>query len=170
MSDSVIKRLLVVAFALMALLRFVDLRADNPTNIDFSFGQFTDETYYTMNARNQVLFGQARLDEFNNMDMSPLLHYVHLANFSVFGVGAVQARSVSAVFSRTFEERAAVYAMPMFVHNSLSLDDGTSRDTFLTGFGARVASVFARGSFGFGALPAATTRTFTTSTARSAFE
>ena len=26
----------------------------------------------------------------------------------------------------------------MFVHNSFSLDDGTSRDTFLTGFGARV--------------------------------
>lgn len=46
--------------------------------------------------------------------------------------------SVGAVLSRTFEERGAVYAVPMFVHKSLVNADGTSRDTFFVGFGARL--------------------------------
>ena len=54
--------------------------------------------------------------------------------------GAVKYKSpaVGAVISRTFGEHAAFYAVPMFVHNSLKLADGSSRDTFMLGGGARV--------------------------------
>ena len=47
--------------------------------------------------------------------------------------------SVGAVLSRTFGESGALYAVPMFVHNSLVIDDVTpTRDTFFVGFGARL--------------------------------
>ncbi len=46
--------------------------------------------------------------------------------------------SLTAVVSRTFGERAAVYAVPMFVHNSLKNEDDSHRDTFALGFGTRV--------------------------------
>lgn len=44
----------------------------------------------------------------------------------------------AAVVSRTFGERAALYAVPTFVHNSLKLDDESGRNTFFVGVGARV--------------------------------
>jgi 4-amino-4-deoxy-L-arabinose transferase-like glycosyltransferase len=88
---------LVVA-AILAL-RFVALGADAYSRLDWSAGLLTDEGFYVHNARNVALFGHARTDGFNNMLLSPLLHYAQVAVFSVFGVGAVQARSISVVCS-----------------------------------------------------------------------
>lgn len=165
-TDRSLKMLLAIAFLAMAILRFVALRADNPTTIDFSLGQFTDETYYTMNARNQVLFGRPNLDEFNNMIMSPVLHLVHLANFEVFGVGATEARSVSAVFglltilalfwglNRAFGLRVAALGMLLlgFDHifllfNREALMDTPSCFPAMVAFGCFVAAL--RSSRGF---------------------
>jgi len=46
--------------------------------------------------------------------------------------------ALAAVVSRTCGERAAFYAVPAFVHNSLKDEDGSHRDTFSLGMGARV--------------------------------
>jgi hypothetical protein len=46
--------------------------------------------------------------------------------------------SLSAVVSRTFGDRAAVYVVPVWVHDSLPLE-GSHRDTALVGLGARIA-------------------------------
>ena len=54
------------------------------------------------------------------------------------GAVAYKSPALGAVVSRTFGERAAFYAVPMFVHHSLKLADGTSRDTFMLGTGARI--------------------------------
>lgn len=84
---------------LLILVRVVALRSDPYLRLDWSAGLLTDEGFYIHNARNVALFGRARLDEFNNMLLSPLLHGVQVAVFQLFGVGAVQARSISVVCS-----------------------------------------------------------------------
>ncbi|HXG23059.1 MAG TPA: glycosyltransferase family 39 protein, partial [Chthonomonadales bacterium] len=89
----------VVLCVLLILARVVALRSDPYLRLDWSAGLLTDEGFYIHNARNVALFGQARLDEFNNMLLSPVLHGVQVAVFQVFGVGAVQARLISVVCS-----------------------------------------------------------------------
>jgi 4-amino-4-deoxy-L-arabinose transferase-like glycosyltransferase len=89
-------------FALIAIaigLRIVDLRSDPYAKLDWDTGILTDEGFYTHNARNVVLFGHARQDEFNNMLVSPLVHYLQIGVFSLFGFGVVQARMISVVLS-----------------------------------------------------------------------
>ena len=83
----------------MAGLRLVDLQSDPYRGLDWDTGLMTDEGFYTHNARNVALFGQARTDEFNNMLASPLLHYLQVAVFSVTGFSAVNARLISVVLS-----------------------------------------------------------------------
>ena len=53
------------------------------------------------------------------------------------GSHAHKSPALSAVISRTFEDRVAFYANPTWVHNSL-VDDVQSRDTFYVGMGTRV--------------------------------
>src|SRR6266571_9185730 len=89
--------LLVVALAVA--LRLFYLRSDPYLFLDWSAGQLTDEGFYIHNARNVALFGHARTDEFNNMLLSPGLHYVQVGVFNVFGVGSVQARLISIIVS-----------------------------------------------------------------------
>lgn len=48
-----------------------------------------------------------------------------------------RAPAIGAVASRTFAEKAAVYAVPMWVHNTAALI-GLDRDTFYLGLGARI--------------------------------
>ena len=98
MTARTLKILFALACLLMVGLRVYDLTSDNSFRIDFSLGQLTDESYYTMNAKNMALFGQERLDGFNNMLLSPALHFIHELNFRLFGVGTEQARLVSVVF------------------------------------------------------------------------
>lgn len=77
--------------------RFIALNADPDWRLDWSTGLFTDEAYYFTNARNQALFGVARLDEFNNMTLSPILHLAQLGVFNAFGVGYAPLRALTAV-------------------------------------------------------------------------
>jgi hypothetical protein len=78
-------------------LRVYSLDADPDWRLDWNPGLLTDEAFYMHNARNQVLFGQANLDEFNNAVLSPLVHFLQVWVFSNFGVGYVQGRLVSVV-------------------------------------------------------------------------
>ena len=45
--------------------------------------------------------------------------------------------ALGAVISHTSRERIALYAVPMWVHNSAPFDEGATRDTFIFGIGGR---------------------------------
>lgn len=90
---------IAVAFAGMAALRLVALSSDAYTRLDWSAGLLTDEGFYSHNARNVVLFGAPRTDDFNNMLLSPLLHGLQVVVFRLFGPGVVPLRMISVVCS-----------------------------------------------------------------------
>ncbi|MEJ5251492.1 MAG: glycosyltransferase family 39 protein [Chthonomonadetes bacterium] len=91
--------LIVSAVALAVWARVVALDADPDFRLCWSSGLLTDEGFYTHNARNAILLGHARTNEFNNMVLSPLVHAVQAAVFRLFGVGYPQARAISVVCS-----------------------------------------------------------------------
>jgi 4-amino-4-deoxy-L-arabinose transferase-like glycosyltransferase len=91
--------LVVAATALAVWARVAALDADPDFRLCWSSGLLTDEGFYTHNARNAVLLGQARTNEFNNMVLSPLVHAAQAVVFSVFGVGYPQARAISVACS-----------------------------------------------------------------------
>src|SRR5947207_10945695 len=87
------------AIALAIVLRLVALKSDPFPGLDWDTGLMTDEGFYTHNARNVALFGHARLDEFNNMLVAPVVHWIQVGVFYIFGFGIIQARLISVVFS-----------------------------------------------------------------------
>ena len=90
---------LLLLFLGFLLLRLVHLLADPPQNLSWSLGLFFDEGIYNHNARNKVLFGQWRLDEWNDFYYAPLSSLLKYWVFKFFGVGRIQMRLVSVVFS-----------------------------------------------------------------------
>jgi 4-amino-4-deoxy-L-arabinose transferase-like glycosyltransferase len=85
--------------AALILLRAVNPRADAPYFLDWSGGLYFDEGAYTHNARNKLLFGEWRLDEWNNMYYSPLHNLLLYLVFSVAGIGYVQERALAIALS-----------------------------------------------------------------------
>lgn len=81
------------------ILRVVALDSDAYPRLSWSTGLLTDEGFYIHNARNLVLFGQERTNEFNNAMIMPLLHIVQVWVFRWFGAGPIQARLISVVAS-----------------------------------------------------------------------
>ena len=113
----------VIAAVVLAIgLRLAALDSDPYPRLSWSTGLLTDEGYYIHNARNLVLFGTERTDDFNNMLIMPTLHAVQVAVFKVWGAGIVQARWISVTCSllgvaflfaaarRAFGITVAVYA------------------------------------------------------------
>ena len=88
---------LLVLLALV-LPRVLFLDADAAPDLCWGTGIWTDEGFYTHNARNAVLFGQAELDGFNNRNLSPILDLLQQGIFRGFGVGLVPVRTLSVVF------------------------------------------------------------------------
>ena len=88
---------LLVILALI-LPRVLFLHADALPDLCWGTGIWTDEGFYTHNARNAVLFGSAELDGFNNRNLSPILDMLQQGVFRVFGVGLVPVRALSAGF------------------------------------------------------------------------
>lgn len=79
----------------MVLLRVAHLDSDAYARLSWSSALLTDEGFYIHNARNLLLFGQMRTDDFNNALIMPLLHCLQVAVFTLCGVGAIQARMIS---------------------------------------------------------------------------
>ncbi|WP_394795442.1 ArnT family glycosyltransferase [Armatimonas sp.] len=93
----ILASIVLVVFLLASRLFWLD--ADPWPLLDWSSGIWTDEGFYTYNARNAALFGQARLDEFNNANLMPVLDLAQRLVFGKFGVGLIAARSLSVLAS-----------------------------------------------------------------------
>ncbi|MBN2054893.1 glycosyltransferase family 39 protein [bacterium] len=87
----------IMVVGLAVLLRILAPTADPPADLSWSGGYYSDEGFWCHNARNQVLFGKAVQDDWNNMYMSPIVHLFTLLSFILFGVGPIQVRAVSMV-------------------------------------------------------------------------
>ncbi|MBN1550965.1 phospholipid carrier-dependent glycosyltransferase [bacterium] len=86
--------LLIVFVA--GLIRFWHLDMDPPVSLGLHF--ISDEGWWSHNARNKILFGQWKLDEFNQgLLVSPTYCYATYIAFKVFGVGLASARIVPAI-------------------------------------------------------------------------
>jgi 4-amino-4-deoxy-L-arabinose transferase-like glycosyltransferase len=94
------RRIGLSALLLCALLiRLLWIEADAATTLTWSGAPFTDEGLYSHAARNQVLFGTWRTNEWDNRLVSPLFDGLAFSVFSVFGVGFVQVRLISIGFT-----------------------------------------------------------------------
>ncbi len=80
------------------LVRLVALASDPPAWLSWSTGLYTDEGFYTLDARHEALFGTWAPGNFHDRLLSPLLSVLQQGMFSLFGVGLVQARLLSVVF------------------------------------------------------------------------
>ena len=87
------------AGGLILLVRLAALDADPPSWLSWSTGLYTDEGYYTLDARQEALFGTLALGNFHDRLLSPLLSLLQQAMFDLFGVGLVQARLLDVCFS-----------------------------------------------------------------------
>ncbi len=89
----------ILILILGVFLRIASLGADPDWRLDWNPGLLTDEAFYAHNARNLALFGQTRLDEFNNMILSPIVHGLQVLVVKAFGVGYIPIRAISVAMS-----------------------------------------------------------------------
>ena len=78
--------------------RIFQLDADPPSDFSWSGGYFADEGFWSHNARNAVLFGNAVQDEWDARIVSPVFARMQQWIFQLFGSGFIQVRLI-AVFS-----------------------------------------------------------------------
>ena len=83
---------------LCLVVRLAALRADPPAWLSWSTGLYTDEGFYTLDARHEALFGTLAPGNFHDRLLSPLLSLLQQGVFSVFGPGLLQARLLCVVF------------------------------------------------------------------------
>ena len=75
------------------------MRADPPPNLSWSFAPYTDEGYNSYSARNMVLYGHWRVDDFFPFVVYPLFNYIMFVVFKLLGLGFVQVKLVSLLAS-----------------------------------------------------------------------
>jgi len=85
---------LLALFLLAVVLRTAFPAADPPWRTSVGV-VWHDEGAWTHNARNRVLFGSWRQDEWNPVYIAPVFTALEYASFSALGVGLRQARLVS---------------------------------------------------------------------------
>lgn len=95
---------LEIALAVFILLFSVGLRiqaptADLPSHITFSGSILTDEGNQCHNSRSKALYGEWYPDDWRITNYNPVLPWIKLAVFKVFGVGMLQMRLVSHLFA-----------------------------------------------------------------------
>ena len=83
---------------LCLVIRLAALNADPPSWLSWSAGLYTDEGFYTLDARHQALFGTLAPGNFHDRLLSPLLSLIQQGVFAVFGPGLLQARLICVVF------------------------------------------------------------------------
>jgi 4-amino-4-deoxy-L-arabinose transferase-like glycosyltransferase len=91
---------MILLFAVLFSFRFIHLDADPPKTLDpISIGHLSDPGGYVFNARNKIMYGTWKTDEWNLMYFNFLTHIITYLVFLVFGVGIAQMNVVPAVFS-----------------------------------------------------------------------
>ena len=85
-------------FFVCLAIRLVALDSDPPAWLSWSTGLYTDEGFYTLDARHETLFGTWAPGDFHDRLLSPLLSLLQQGVFDLFGVGIVQARLLSVFF------------------------------------------------------------------------
>ncbi len=124
------------------VVRLAWLDADPPPWLSWSTGLYTDEGFYTLDARHQALFGAWAPGDFHDRLLSPLLSVLQQGVFSLLGVGLMSARLLSVVFGlltvgvfwlglrRAWGEKAADFgalflglAPPFALYNRLALQE-----------------------------------------------
>ena len=80
-------------------LRLVWLPYDPPGWLSWSSGVYTDEGFYTLDARHRVLFGTLAPGNFHDSYTAPLLSWIQTLWFREVGVGLVQARLLNVLFA-----------------------------------------------------------------------
>ena len=127
---------------LCLLVRLAALDADPPPWLSWSTGLYTDEGYYTLDARHEVLFGTPAPGNFHDRLLSPLLSFLQQGMFDVFGAGLHEARLLSVGFGlltvwvfwlalrRAYHARTADFgalflglAPPFALYNRLALQE-----------------------------------------------
>lgn len=94
-----IRAILGVVFFIACIgMRFAWLRYDPPSWLSWSSGVYTDEGFYTLDARHRALFGTLAPGDFHDSYMSPFLSWIQLGWFKLVGVGLIQARLLDVVF------------------------------------------------------------------------
>lgn len=83
---------------LCVLVRLAALDADPPPWLSWSTGLYTDEGYYTLDARHEVLFGTLSPGNFHDRLLSPLLSVMQQGVFEVSGASLHQARLLNVCF------------------------------------------------------------------------
>ena len=93
--------LIVLAlFAVLFALRFVHLGADPPDDwTRTSLGYMSDPGGYAHNARNKVLWGEWKNDNWNRMYASWIPHWATYLSFVIFGPSVASMNAIPAVFS-----------------------------------------------------------------------
>jgi 4-amino-4-deoxy-L-arabinose transferase-like glycosyltransferase len=88
--------LLLILITILGLaLRAADLRADPPPDLSWSFAPYTDESLNTYSARNLVLYGTWKTDDFLPFVIYPLVNLLVALMFKIFGIGFVQVKLLS---------------------------------------------------------------------------
>jgi len=127
---------------LCVAVRLLALDADPPPWLSWSTGIYTDEGYYTLDARHEALFGTLAPGNFHDRLLSPLLSVLQQGVFAVFGTGLLQARGLSIAFGlltiwvfwlalrRAYDVRTADFgalflglAPPFALYNQLALQE-----------------------------------------------
>lgn len=80
--------LIIIGFG----LRAADLRADPPPDLSWSFAPYTDEGLNTYSARNYVLYGSWKTDDFIPFVVYPLVNLLVALIFKTLGIGFVQVK------------------------------------------------------------------------------
>ncbi len=89
--------LLIIITILGFTLRAIDLRADPPPDLSWSFAPYTDESLNTYSARNFVLYGKWQTDDFLPFVVYPLVNIINALIFKLLGIGFVQVKILSLI-------------------------------------------------------------------------
>lgn len=100
MNDAASRRqgLRLLLIALLLLVRLVALNADPPGWLSWSTGIGTDEGFYTLDARHEVLFGHWAPGNFHDRLLSPLLSLLQQGVFALAGPRLLTARLLCVLF------------------------------------------------------------------------
>jgi 4-amino-4-deoxy-L-arabinose transferase-like glycosyltransferase len=90
---------MIVALALRASDLRADAHLDQRDGLVWSFGSYTDEGLDSYSARNMYLYGSWRVDDLFPLVVYPLVNYLMVLIFKVFGIGFVQVKLLSLLAS-----------------------------------------------------------------------